>query len=170
MLLANLAHDTAAGALRLDTFGQSIYLLGGLGSKVYLAQDARLYSLSLSGGGRSLVTTLPRDNENQVLDIQRAAVSGDVIYFPVFATGTGAVLFLGSPDGVSARPWFTRGTAATTGQLTDVYVPVVFRLEPEPFVRAGSRVFFPAVDDTGLEQLWSVPASVTCPPGGTEPL
>ncbi|ADO74696.1 hypothetical protein [Stigmatella aurantiaca] len=204
-------NGTAAGTLRLDTFGQSVHLLGGLGLKVYLTQEAHLYSLSLSGGGRTLVTTLPRDNRNQIPDAQRAAVSEGAIYFsvglhgmnaapdsvvlwvtdgtatgtrelfrslhrsddsysPVFATGAGAVLFLGSPNGISVKPWFTRGTAATAGQLADVSVPVVFRLDPEPFVRAGSRVFFPAVDDTGLEQLWSVPASFTCPPGGIEPL
>nr|BDT36062.1 lipoprotein [Myxococcus sp. MH1] len=199
-------NGTAAGTLRLDTFGQRVRLVGGLGSKVYVAQSARLYSLSLGGGGRTLVTTLPRDNPDQLPAVLRTAASGDSLYFsvglnglspvpddvrlwvtngtatgtrelfrslhrndtsysPVFATGTGAVLFTGSPDGTANRPWFTRGTTATTGQLAKVTVPVVLGLGPEPFVRAGGRVFFPATDDTGLEQLWSVPASFSCPPG-----
>ncbi|MCK8500521.1 hypothetical protein [Myxococcus fulvus] len=68
------------------------------------------------------------------------------------------------------RPWFTRGTTATTGQLAKVTVPVVLGLGPEPFVRPGGRVFFPATDGTGLEQPWSVPASISCPPGAAESL
>ncbi|QSQ17094.1 hypothetical protein [Myxococcus landrumensis] len=200
---------TTDGTLRLDTFGEEVRLLGGLGSKVYVAQSSRLYSLLLSGGGRTLVTTLPRDNENQSLWVQRAVRSGDSLYFaaslegqgpmpddvrlwvtngtargtrelfrslqrddmsysPVFATGTGTVLFLGSRGGAPLYPWFTRGTAGTTGQLASVDVPVVQGLGPDPFVRSGGRVFFPASDDTGLEQLWSVPASFTCPPGVSE--
>lgn len=205
-------NGTAEGTLRLDTFGDDVRLLEGLGSKAYVARDARIYSLSLSGGGRTLVTTLPRDTEEQLPYVLRAVVSGDAIYFsvalfglgpwpddvrlwmtngtaqgtrelrrlvhgtdnthsPVFATGAGAVLFLArATDTTDLRPWFTQGTKATTGQLADVYVPQIIEADPEPFVRAGSRVFFPATDDTGLEQLWSVPASFTCPPGVTEPL
>ncbi|WP_245767437.1 hypothetical protein [Stigmatella erecta] len=205
---------TAAGTLRLDTFGgyPILRLLGRLGSKAYVASYAHLYSLSLSGGGRTLVTTLPVDNEDESPQVLRATISGEAIYFsvaittlsswpsdvrlwvtngtakgtrelrrllpgtdmnesPVFATGTGSVLFLKSngTDNTS-RPWFTQGTAATTGQLANVNVRMVDGLGPEPFVRAGNRVFFPATDDTGLEQLWSVPATFTCPPGLTEPL
>ncbi|WP_338867849.1 hypothetical protein [Myxococcus stipitatus] len=197
---------TAGGTLRLDTFGEEVRLLGGLGSKVYVVQESRLYSLLLSGGGRTLVTTLPHDNTQQLLWVQRAVFSGETLYFavavegdgprpvdvrlwmtngtawgtrelfrslqrddtsysPVFATGTGTVLFLGSRRNEPLYPWFTRGTAATTGQLASVAVPVVQGLGPDPFVRAGGRVFFPATDETGLEQLWSVPASFSCPPG-----
>ena len=204
-------NGTAAGTLRLDTFGQPVRLIGGLGSKVYLARDAQLYSLSLSGGGRTFITTLSRDNADQTPYVQRAVASGGALYFsvallglspmpddvrlwvtngtaggtrelfrslarsddsssPVFATGAGAVLFTGSPDGTRTRPWFTRGTVATTGRLANVNVPVVIKLDPQPFVRAGSRVFFPATDETGLEQLWSVPASFSCPPGVAAPL
>ncbi|MCP3057367.1 hypothetical protein LXT21_01095 [Myxococcus sp. K38C18041901] len=204
-------NGTAAGTLRLDTFGQRVRLVGGLGSKVYVAQAAQLYGLSLSGGGRTLVATLPRDNPDQLPEVLRTTASGDSLYFsvglnglspvpddvrlwvtngtaagtqelfrslhrgdtsssPVFATGSGAVLFTGSRDGTAPRPWFTRGTPATTGQLAQVDVPAVLGLGPEPFVRAGSRVFFPAIDDTGLEQLWSVPASFSCPPGVAESL
>ncbi|WP_163864904.1 hypothetical protein [Myxococcus eversor] len=199
-------NGTAVGTLRLDTFGQSVRLIGGLGSKVYLARGAQLYSLSLSGGGRTFVTTLSRDNANQRPSVLRAVASGGSLYFsvalegsspvpddvrlwvtngtasgtrelfrslhrsddsysPVFATGAGDVFFTGSPDGTRNRPWFTRGTVATTGRLANVNVPVVLGLDPDPFVRAGSRVFFPAIDETGLQQLWSVPASFSCPPG-----
>ncbi|MFY2559488.1 hypothetical protein ACN469_17780 [Corallococcus terminator] len=199
-------NGTAAGTLRLDTFGQPVRLIGGLGSKVYLAKREQIYSLSLSGGGRTLVTTLPLDSAGQSAYVQRSVASGDSLYFSValedlspvpddvrlwvtngtaggtrelfrslprsdesnsalFATGAGSVLFTGSPDGTSSKPWFTRGTVATTGQLAKVDVRAVFKLDPPPFVRAGSRVFFPATDATGMEQLWSVPASFTCPPG-----
>ncbi|WP_342380424.1 hypothetical protein NVS55_12500 [Myxococcus stipitatus] len=200
---------TTDGTLRLDTFGEEVRLLGGLGSKVYVAQSSRLYSLPLSGGGRTLITTLPRDNERQRHWVQRAVASGDSLYFatalqgqgpmpddvrlwvtngtargtrelfrslqrddmsysPVVATGTGTVLFLGSREGAPLYPWFTRGTAATTGQLASVDVPVVQGLGPDPFVRSGGRMFFPASDDTGLEQLWSVPVPFICPPGVRE--
>ncbi|CAM4468294.1 hypothetical protein [Corallococcus exiguus] len=93
-------------------------------------------------------------------DLFRQLSRSDEYLSPVFATGTGRVLFSGSPEGGITQPWFTRGTVATTGQLAG---PGVF--SPDGFTRSGSRVYFYAIDDTQRPQLWSVPAIFNCPPG-----
>ncbi|MGE6758298.1 hypothetical protein ACQKGO_09825 [Corallococcus interemptor] len=85
---------------------------------------------------------------------------GDEYASPLFATGTGRVLFSGSPEGGAPQPWFTRGSVATTGQLAGPGVS-----SPDGFTRSGTRVYFHATDDTGRPQLWSVPATFGCPPG-----
>lgn len=202
---------TAAGTLRLDAFGRPVGLLGAVGPYVYLSsvdQDTRrlrIERLSLGGGGKTAITTLPNpypQYEFAYPYVQQTAVSGGEIYFsmaissegpspldvalwvtngtaagtrllfrqlslgdeyasPVFATGTGVVLFSGSRTGGGPQPWFTRGTAATTGQLA----PGSEVSSPDDFTRVGNRVYFSAFDDTFQGQLWSVPASFTCPPG-----
>ncbi|RKG89322.1 hypothetical protein [Corallococcus terminator] len=205
---------TEAGTVRLESFGHSVRLLGVLDGGVYLSsveeatQRVSIHRLSLNGGEKTRVTTLPNNDTGLYTYVQRATVSGGRIYFsvafvgegsepervelwalqgassasrptrlfsslsrgdvftssPLFATGEGPVLFTGSSTGLSAEPWFTRGTVATTGQLADIG-PGLTGSATQEFVRVGSRVYFPATDDTGLPQLWSVPASFTCPAG-----
>ncbi|MCY1044705.1 hypothetical protein OV208_25535 [Corallococcus sp. bb12-1] len=88
-------------------------------------------------------------------------------FAPLFPTGDGALFFTGSSTGMNTEPWFTRGTVATTGQIADIG-PGAAGSGTEDFTRSGLRIYFPARDDTGLEQLWSVPASFICPPGLSE--
>ncbi|NOK14323.1 hypothetical protein [Corallococcus exercitus] len=87
----------------------------------------------------------------------------DEIYSPVFATGEGVVLFNGSPLDDFVEPWFTRGTVATTGRLVATR-PGTRVFGGNEFTRMGSRVYFTLYDDTERSQLWSAPASFTCPP------
>ncbi|RKH47805.1 hypothetical protein [Corallococcus sicarius] len=211
-------NGTATGTLRLDAFSRPVGLLGAVGPYVYLSsvdmdtRRLRIDRLSLGGGGKTAITTLPNPYSQYEFAypyVQQTTVSGGEIYFsvaissegpapvdvalwvtngtatgtrtlfrqlsrndeyasPVFATGTGVVLFTGSPEGGSTEPWFTRGTAATTGQLADVY-PGPWGSGADDFTRVGNRVYFSAFDDTSQRQLWSVPASFTCPPGPTAP-
>ncbi|RKH69809.1 hypothetical protein [Corallococcus aberystwythensis] len=105
-----------------------------------------------SSGTRRLFATLSR---------------GDEVYSPVFATGEGVVLFNGSPTDDLVEPWFTRGTAATTGRLV-APGPGTRIIGGHEFTRMGSRVYFTLYDDTERSQLWSAPASFTCPPGLSE--
>ncbi|WP_233582937.1 ELWxxDGT repeat protein [Corallococcus sp. CA053C] len=206
-------NGTAAGTFRLDAFGKPVGLLGTLGTSVYLesmenttTKRLRIDRLSLNGGGKTFITTLPNPygaGEDAYPFVQHVALSGSDLYFslaigssgpapvnvalwatngtaagtrklddtlfqgdqywsPVFATGTGQVLFSANPVyGGPVPPYFTRGSVATTGKLADVS-------GPDSFTRAGNRIFFTAYDDTHLRQLWSVPASFSCPPGLTE--
>ncbi|WP_347402501.1 hypothetical protein [Corallococcus macrosporus] len=205
-------NGTAAGTLRLDSFGKPVNLLGALGSYVYLTsvdspvtKRLRIDRLSLNGGGKAQVTTLPNpyaSDEYASPAVRMAAVSGSDLFFsmviqsdapvptnvslwatngtaagtrmlfnnryveygypyPVFATGTGQVLFGGAPDEDGpVLPYFTRGSVATQGQLADVF-------QPQSFTRVGNRIFFTALDATDEGQLWSVPATFSCPPGTT---
>ncbi|GMU04158.1 hypothetical protein [Corallococcus caeni] len=206
-------NGTAEGTVRLDSFGRPVNLLGALGPYVYLTsvdspetKRLRIDRLSLSGGGKTHITTLPNpyaSDEYAYPAVRTAVVSGGDIYFslviqsdapvaravslwatngtaagtrelfdnryveygyryPLFATGTGLVLFGGTPDEAGpAFPYFTRGSVATQGRLADV-------TSPDSFTRVGSRVFFTAYDATNERELWSVPATFSCPPGLTE--
>ncbi|NPC70356.1 hypothetical protein HPP05_11420 [Corallococcus exiguus] len=200
---------TPAGTVRLDTFGRPVSLIGALGAHVYLSSvdnletlRLRIDRLSLSGGGKQKVTTLPNPyaGAGAYPSVAAAATSGGDLYFsmaltelgptpplnvslwathgtasgtrqlfpampgsdmfayPLFATGTGQVFFPALPMAGGVRPYFTRGSMATTGRIAEVS-------SPEEFTRMGNRVYFTAVDDSSARQLWSVPASFTCPPG-----
>ncbi|NOK15508.1 hypothetical protein [Corallococcus carmarthensis] len=204
---------TATGTVRLDSFGKPVDLLGALGAYVYLTsvdspvtKRLRIDRLSLSGGGKTHITTLPNPygaGEYAYPSVRTSVVSGGDLYFsmviqsdapvpenvslwamngtaagtrmlfnnlyveygyryPLFATGTGQVLFGGdSSENGPTRPYFTRGSVATQGQLADISLP-------DSFTRVGHRIFFTAVDASDEGQLWSVPASFSCPPGLTE--
>ncbi|NOK14443.1 hypothetical protein [Corallococcus exercitus] len=204
---------TATGTVRLDSFGRPVNLLGALGPYVYLTsvdspvtKRLRIDRLSLSGGGKTHITTLPNPygaGEYAYPAVRTAVVSGNDLYFtqviqsdapvpenvslwatngtaagtrllfnnpyveygyryPVFATGTGQVLFGGAPDeNRPVVPFFTRGSVATQGRLADIFLP-------DSFTRVGHRIFFTALDATQQGQLWSVPATFSCPPGLTE--
>ncbi|MCE9669916.1 hypothetical protein LY474_19135 [Myxococcus stipitatus] len=202
---------TAAGSVRLEAFGRPARLMGVVGASVYLSTldtstlRLQIERLSLAGGGKARVTTLPNPhagNPDAYPSIQRTTTSGGRLYFsmaigssgpapqdvqlwatdgtasgtvllhrplslgdqywsPLFATGEGPVLFGGSNgEGGIVEPWFTRGTVATTGRLTQGELG-----NPDGFARLGNHVYFFAYDDTEERQLWSVPASVSCPPG-----
>ncbi|RKH47767.1 hypothetical protein D7X12_01755 [Corallococcus sicarius] len=205
-------NGTAAGTVRLDAFGKPVRLLGALGANVYLTsvdspatKRLRIDRLSLNGGGKAQVTTLPNPygaGEYAYPYVRTAVVSGSDLYFsmaigsdapvpenvalwatngtaagtrrlfdnsypeygyryPLFATGTGQVLFGGNSARYGpTRPYFTRGSVATQGQLADVSLP-------DSFTRVGHRIFFTARDASDEGQLWSVPATFSCPPGLT---
>lgn len=206
-------NGTAEGTARLDSFGKPVYLLGTLGESVYVTSvdspvtnRLRIDRLSLNGGGKTRIATLPNtygSSEYTYPYAVPAGVSGNDLYFsramlidapslenvslwatngsaagtrklfdnptvedgysyPVFATGEGQVLF-GGAMGAGGRviPYFTQGSVATQGKLADIFFP-------NSFTRVGNRIFFTASDVTGEGQLWSVPATFSCPPGLTE--
>jgi ELWxxDGT repeat protein len=87
---------------------------------------------------------------------------------PLFDTGEGIILFSGTrPADYRLEAWFTRGTTATTGRLAPTG-PGTPLSRMDGLVRMGSRVYFSVFDDTGRRQLWSVPASFSCPAGFDE--
>ncbi|WP_233585222.1 hypothetical protein [Corallococcus sp. CA054B] len=206
-------NGTAAGTVRLESFGRRVHLLGTLGAYVYLTsvdnpvtKRLRIDRLSLSGGGKTGITTLPNpyaSDEYAYPAVRSSVVSGSDIYFfvsigsdapvprdvslwatngtaagtrllfdnpnveygyryPLFATGTGQVLFGSAPDPLGpVFPYFTRGSVATQGRLADIYFP-------DSFTRVSNRIFFTALNGADEGQLWSVPATFSCPPGLTE--
>ncbi|WP_223644202.1 hypothetical protein [Corallococcus sp. EGB] len=208
---------TPGGTVRLETFGKFVQLLGALNTSVYLysmdpsTKRLRIESVSLAGGGKTSVTTLPNpyaDQEDAYPGVQRIATSGGKLYFsvaigtsgpaprevslwasngtaagtvqlshtlstsdeyasPLFPTGTGPVIFVASKSGSGIEPWFTQGSAATTGQLAEIR-PGVGSSNPDGFTRIGNRIYFRAADDTNSFQLWSMPASFSCPAGLAE--
>lgn len=209
---------TPAGTVRLESFGRPLTLLGALGSFVYVAtydaatKQLRVERVSLNGGGKTLITTLPNPYAGEPYAnpfIQRKTTSAGKLFFtvgvysgglalrdvalwvsdgtaagtrqlrrplsldrdatsPVFATGEGPVLFSSSVDSMSSEPWFTMGSVETTGQIGDIR-PGRLGSSPDGFARLGNRVYFFAQDAANDYQLWSVPASFTCPPGLTDP-
>ncbi|NTX08304.1 hypothetical protein [Myxococcus sp. CA040A] len=112
---------TASGTLRLDAFGKSVNLLGALHDTVYLSSvDSttmlmRIESLSLQGGGKASVTTLPNPFAGQEAAYpypQQMAVSGDLLYFSVAIASPG-------PPPRAATLWVSNGTAAGTLPLSE---------------------------------------------------
>ena len=208
---------TTGGTVRLEAFGKFVQLLGALNTSVYLysmdpsTKRLRIESVSLGGGGKTSVTTLPNpyaDQANAYPSVQRTATSGGKLYFsvaigssgpaprevslwasngsaagtvqlsrtlstsdeyasPLFPTGTGPVLFVASKSGSGIEPWFTQGSVATTGQLAEIR-PGAGSSNPDGFTRLGNRIYFRAADDTNSFQLWSMPATFSCPAGLAE--
>ncbi|MBN8467054.1 hypothetical protein JYJ95_11045 [Corallococcus exiguus] len=111
---------TAAGTVRLDTFGKQAWLLGSLGSYVYLStltedgERLKLNRLSLSGGGKTTVTTLPNPYPGQPDNtpyVQSSAESGGKLYLSVAISSPG-------PAPRQVGLWVTDGTAGGTRQLS----------------------------------------------------
>ncbi|MCP3065086.1 hypothetical protein LXT21_40575 [Myxococcus sp. K38C18041901] len=107
---------TAQGTVRLEAFGRATRLLGVLGSSVYLStlsQDLRalhLERISLEGGGKTRITTLPNPYANRpdaMPYLQRALRSGAQLFFTMAIEGTG-------PAHQDVSLWVTDGTAAGT--------------------------------------------------------
>ncbi|MBZ4376264.1 hypothetical protein [Corallococcus sp. AS-1-6] len=128
--------------------GGAIYFFMSIGSDAPVSRDISLWVTNgTAAGTRQLF-----DNPSVEYGYR----------YPLFATGTGQVLFGGAPDPLGpVFPYFTRGSVATQGRLADIQFPGAF-------TRVGSRVFFTALTDADVGQLWSVPASFSCPPGLTE--
>ncbi|CAM4404422.1 hypothetical protein [Corallococcus exiguus] len=115
-------NGTAAGTVRLEAFGRRVSLLGTLGAYVYLTsvdnpvtKRLRIDRLSLSGGGKTGITTLPNpyaSDEYAYPAVRSSVVSGNDIYFFV-SIGSDA------PVSRDVSLWATNGTAAGTRQLFD---------------------------------------------------
>ncbi|RKG87253.1 hypothetical protein D7W82_14205 [Corallococcus sp. CA049B] len=115
-------NGTAAGTVRLEAFGRRVHLLGTLGAYVYLTsvdnpvtKRLRIDRLSLSGGGKTGITTLPNpyaSDEYAYPAVRSSVVSGGDIYFFV-SIGSDA------PVSRDVALWATNGTAEGTRQLFD---------------------------------------------------
>ncbi|RYZ43483.1 MAG: hypothetical protein EOO71_03225 [Myxococcaceae bacterium] len=127
-------NGTEAGTARLDAFGTPVHLLGALGSSVYLSSvetaRLRIHRLSLGGGGKTTITTLPNPGKGQSPYVERTTVTGDAIYFSVAYGGMSPI-----PDDVAL--WVTQGTATTTRRLFS------------PLIRTDESDFTSPVFDTG---------------------
>ncbi|MCY1035490.1 hypothetical protein OV207_28880 [Corallococcus sp. BB11-1] len=113
---------TAAGTVRLETFGHVSSLLGVLGSHVYVSYVSygttedrlRLARVSLSGGGKTTVTTLPNPFAGQPGAqpyLQVATTAGSKLYLSVAIGSPG-------PAPRMVELWVTDGTAAGTLRLS----------------------------------------------------
>ncbi|WP_244237994.1 hypothetical protein [Corallococcus terminator] len=111
---------TAAGTVRLETFGHVASLLGVLGSHAYVSYGTaddrlRLARVSLSGGGKATVTTLPNPfggESGAQPYLQIATTAGSKLYLSVAIGSTG-------PAPRKVDLWVTDGTAAGTLWLSD---------------------------------------------------
>ncbi|MBN9684220.1 MULTISPECIES: ELWxxDGT repeat protein [unclassified Corallococcus] len=143
---------TAAGTVRLDTFGKQVRLLGSLGSSVYLTtlsddgEQLKLNRLSLSGGGKATVMTLPNAYPGQPDNtpyVQSSAESGGKLYFS---------MAIGSP-GPAPREvglWVTDGTAGGTQQLSRRLTTADEYSSPLFDTGAGTLLFSSGDGDQGL--------------------
>ncbi|AFE06219.1 putative lipoprotein [Corallococcus coralloides DSM 2259] len=155
---------TAAGTVRLDTFGKQARLLGSLGSYVYLSTLAddgerlKLSRLSLSGGGKTTVTTLPNpypgqpDNTPYVQDSQE---SGGKLYLSVAISSPG-------PAPRQVGLWVTDGTAGGTRQLSQELTTADEYSSPLFDTGSGTLLFSSFEGDLGL-----MPQVTTGTPAGT---
>ncbi|MCP3058214.1 hypothetical protein LXT21_05495 [Myxococcus sp. K38C18041901] len=84
----------------------------------------------------------------------------DLFTSPLFSTGEGKLLFI---NGNTLDPWFADLATGAAGRLTSLPASVLPKVGD--FVRSGNRVYFSALDETGLHQLWSVAANFSCPAG-----
>ncbi|MCP3168247.1 hypothetical protein [Myxococcus qinghaiensis] len=146
---------TAAGTVRLESFGRSTSLVGVLGSSVYLATQStdakRLHveRVSLSGGGRTRITTLPNPYANlpdAMPYLQRTTSSGGRLYFTLAIGGTGPL-----PRDVSL--WATDGTADGT-QLLHHPLDLSDDVDSSLFATDEGTVFFSASQDGLFTEPW----------------
>ncbi|MBZ4399441.1 hypothetical protein [Myxococcus sp. AS-1-15] len=112
---------TATGTRRVDAFGKGVTLLGALKGNAYLASvDAtsmrmRIQRLSLSGGGKGAVVTLPNPyagEEAAYPYLQQYTVSGERLFFSVAIASPG-------PAPRAATLWTSDGTTAGTSALSE---------------------------------------------------
>jgi ELWxxDGT repeat protein len=143
---------SAAGTVRLDTFGKHARLLGSLGSYVYLATVAddgerlKLSRLSLSGGGKTTVTTLPNAFAGQPDNtpfVQSSQVAGGKLYLSMAISSPGP-----SPRQVGL--WVTDGTAGGTRQLSQRLTTADEYSSPLFDTGSGTLLFSSGDGDQGL--------------------
>lgn len=146
---------TAAGTVRLESFGRSTSLLGVLDSSVYLATQStdakRLHveRVSLSGGGKTRITTLPNPYANlpdATPYLQRTTTSGGRVYFTMAIGGSGP-----APRDVSL--WVTDGTVDGTHLL---HRPLDLSDESKSalFATGEDTLFFSASRDGLFTEPW----------------
>ncbi|RKG66655.1 hypothetical protein D7V80_18930 [Corallococcus sp. CA054B] len=168
---------TAAGTVRLDTFGKQARLLGSLGSYVYLSTLAdegerlKLNRLSLSGGGKSTVTTLPNPYPGQLDNtpyVQDSQESGGKLYLSVAISSPG-------PAPRQVGLWVTDGTAGGTRQLSQELTTADEYSSPLFDTGSGTLLFSSFEGDMGLmpQVTNGTPAGTgrvtTSSPGGERP-
>ncbi|NVJ20888.1 hypothetical protein HUW62_06630 [Myxococcus sp. AM011] len=146
---------TTAGTVRLESFGRSTSLLGVLDSSVYLATQStdtkRLHveRVSLSGGGKTRITTLPNLYANlpdATPYLQRTTSSGGRLYFSMAIGGSGP-----APRDVSL--WATDGTTAGT-QLLHHPLDLSDDSNSSLFATGDGSVFFSASKDGLFTEPW----------------
>lgn len=152
---------TTSGTVRLDAFGKDAFLLGALNDTVYVAtvdgETMRMHiqSLSLAGGGKASVKTLPNPYAGQEAAypyLQQMAVSGDRLYFSV------AIATLG-PAPREVTLWVSDGTAAGTRALSNALSLGDEYYSPLFPTGAGGALFVATTSGTGLEP-WFTQGSV----------
>ncbi|RKH58314.1 ELWxxDGT repeat protein [Corallococcus aberystwythensis] len=168
---------TAAGTVRLDTFGKQARLLGTLGSYVYLStltddgERLKLNRLSLSGGGKATVTTLPNAFPGQPDNtpyVQTSAESGGKLYLSMAISSPG-------PAPRQVGLWVTDGTAGGTRQLSQRLTTADEYSSPLFDTGSGTLLFSSGDGDLGLmpQVTNGTPAGTgrvtTSSPGGERP-
>lgn len=141
-----------------DPYLQTSVVSGG---KVY-------FSVAISSGGPSPRTVglwVTDGTAAQTRQLPGFLSTSDMYWSPLYATGSGGVLFSAAPSNLSTtRPWVTRGTVATTAPVTQRVMQTAS--SPAEYTRSGSKIFFRANDETAAAQLWAVPANIACTPDG----
>ncbi|MFY2562857.1 hypothetical protein ACN469_35010 [Corallococcus terminator] len=146
---------TSAGTVRLESFGRSTGLVGVLGSSVYLATQStdakRLHveRVSLTGGGKTRITTLPNLYANlpdATPYLQRTTVSGGKLYFTMAIGGS-------SPAPRDVSLWATDGTATGT-QLLHHPLDLSDESSSSLFATGEGAVFFSASQDGLYTEPW----------------
>lgn len=146
---------TPGGTLRLESFGRSTRLLGTLGSHVYLSTSSPDYRylhinrISLSGGARTRIVTLPNpyaDQPDSSPYIQRTARTGGKLYFSMAISSSGP-----APRDVSL--WVTDGTAAGT-QLLHRPLSLGDEYFSPLFATTDGTVFFSGSTDGVYPEPW----------------
>ncbi|AKF81369.1 hypothetical protein MFUL124B02_20100 [Myxococcus fulvus 124B02] len=144
---------TSAGTRRVDAFGKGVTLLGTLKGNAYLASvDAtsmrmRIQRLSLSGGGKGSVITLPNPyagEEAAYPYLQQYTVSGERLFFSVAIASPGP-----APRAVTL--WTSDGTTTGTSALTEALSLSDEYASPLFPVGLGAALFAASAPGEGLE-------------------
>ncbi|GMU07858.1 ELWxxDGT repeat protein [Corallococcus caeni] len=170
-------NGTAAGTVRLETFGKVVQLLGSTGPYVVVAartadnEHLKLYRLSLAGGGKATVTTLPNPFQGQLSNdpsVQDSQEAGGRVYFSERISSPG-------PAARQVSLWVTNGTEEGTLQLSQRLITSDVRSSPL-FNTGGGTLLFSSGDggDGILPQVTNgTPAGTgtvtTSSPGGNTP-
>ncbi|QDE94999.1 hypothetical protein BHS05_03485 [Myxococcus xanthus] len=144
---------TPGGTVRLESFGGDVRLLGALGGHVYLSSvvgggtSLRVSRVSLAGGGKEAVTTLPNRYAGQPGAwpfVQMAVRAGGKLYLSVGIGTPGP-----APREVSL--WVTDGTAAGTRELSRGLSTSDEWASPLFDTGVGTLLFSTSEGGTGLE-------------------